>query len=94
MNPTRARLDLLQAIADGAVRRHYSLGMVAPNDSWDRGRGVDGRRYRIVTARMDLLERDGLVKLLPPDKPHYRASRRWDLTAAGRMFLEANGGAP
>ncbi|HVE28018.1 MAG TPA: hypothetical protein VNC22_21580 [Sporichthya sp.] len=94
MRLTKARLDLLQAVADGAVTRYYPLGMVAGEDSWDRGPGTTGHRFRRVSARVELLQRDGLVKLLPADKPDYKASRRWDITPAGRMFLEANGGTP
>lgn len=89
MRTTKAQLELLQAIADGSVERHYPIGMVSSYDELDRGPGERPRR-RTVTARVAKLEADGLVKLLAADNPlTYKASRRWDVTPAGRMLLEA-----
>lgn len=95
MNPTKARLALLQAIADGAVERRYPMLPDSPYDEWDRGPGLGSARRRKVTSRVDELETADFVRLLPrPFGAHYKESRRWDLTTAGRTFLAENGGAP
>lgn len=54
--PTKSRLALPQAIADGEVVRHWSIRMESTRDRWDGTR---------VTARMRELEREGLV-VIPP----------------------------
>jgi hypothetical protein len=98
MNPTKARLDLLQAIADGAVQRRYPILPEPHYDEWDLGPGVrpaGTSRRRKVTSRVEEFEAAGYVKLLPrAEDGHYKDPRRWDLTPAGRMFLEQNGGTP
>lgn len=93
MKPTGARIEMLQAVADGAVTEHFPI-LPEPNWSqWDRGPGW-GPRYRKVSARVEELRREGFVKLLPrADGSHYKSPRQWDITPAGRRWLEAHGGA-
>lgn len=92
MKPTKARLDLLQAIADGAVEQHYPLLPDPHYDTWDQGPG-QRPRWRKVTGRVAELHNGGYIKLLARvEGEHYKAPRGWDLTPAGRMYLEANGG--
>lgn len=92
MKPTKARLDLLQAIADGAVEQHYPILPAPHYDAWDHGPG-QRPRYRKVTSRVGELCDAGYIKLLARvEGEHYKTPRRWDVTPAGRMFLDANGG--
>lgn len=89
MRVTKAQLELLQAVADGAVYRHYPIGMVPSLDDLDRGPGCRPRRST-VTARVAKLADAGLVQLQPADNPRtFKASRRWDVTPAGRQLLDA-----
>lgn len=78
--PTKARLALLQAIDDGAVRHHIPFRYGHFYDEWG---------HRKVTARVNELYHAGWVRLADRE-PDVRWSRRWELTDAGRAVLEAH----
>lgn len=98
---TPARLDLLQAVADGAVthRREPHGASLARGrnfvDEWDRGPGhADGSpRRRAVTGRVASYDKAGLVELGPMPAGLYMP-RLWTLTDAGRALLVEWGGTP
>lgn len=96
MRPTKPRIALLQAVADGAVSERYPLLPDPSYSVWDSGPGTVGNlRYHRVTGRVAEMEREGLVRLAPRDDgAHYKDPREWMLTAAGEMWLKANGGTP
>lgn len=89
MRMTKARLDLLQAVDDGAVRRVFPLSLGEPFDDLDRGPGVTPRWVK-VTGRLAELDRAGLVRFLP--REWATMSSPWVLTDAGRAVLEAHRG--
>jgi hypothetical protein len=78
---TRARLKVLQAVADGDVWQRYSWVV--------DGQYVNDWLGRRVNARCAEMERVGWIRLLPrePDA-HNRAARRWQITPAGRFVLD------
>jgi len=79
--PTKTRLALLQAVADGQV---YQGTWYQDEDFW-----ADGVRDRNVTARMADLRRAGWVELGGRD-PGKQWRRLWRLTAAGAAVLAAS----
>lgn len=96
--PTKTRLALLQAVADGAVTEHYPLGVAPHYSTWDLGpsgaHGVYGSRYKTVTAGVREQRKAGWIRLGEPEDPTwYKSARRWEITDLGREVLEAGGGA-
>jgi hypothetical protein len=88
--PTKTRLDLLQAVADGAVFRLTHLGRWCEYEL-DRGPGVRPRYGRVDSKVRDAF-REGWVRLGDVDPNHrYRDARLIDLTDAGRAVLDAGG---
>lgn len=88
--PTKTRLALLQAIADGSVTEIYGVFPSADRSELDHGPG-ENRRYRNVTSRVEELRRAGWVTLGDKVHDHYKAPRLWVLTPAGREVLDAAG---
>lgn len=92
MNLTKARVELLQAVADGAVTEYYPLRNGRKYTAWDQGPGMPRPR---VTGRIRHIEKLGLVQLAPSVAAwSFFAPRAWQLTNKGRAALEANGGKP
>lgn len=91
--PTKTRLALLQAVADGAVAEHYPLLPAGPYSLLDRGPG-EGPRWRKVTAAVDEQRRADWIRIGEQEYPggQYKSPRRWEITALGREVLEAGGG--
>lgn len=88
LHPTKTRLALLQAVADGAVAQHRpALVNYQPYAEWDRGPGVDPR-YRRVTGRVDELCHHGWIELGPKPK-YYKEPRPYVITAVGESVLGA-----
>jgi hypothetical protein len=87
---TSARKELLQAIADGAVKDQYSIG-AGWNTDWDRGPGWDSRpgarRFTAVTARVFQLSEAGLCRR-GGISARYHDPRPWEITDAGRAALD------
>lgn len=95
LHPTKTRLALLQAVADGAVTQHYPIlpdpiysqvdrvgaGWRAPGDTF-------ARRWDRVTSRIDELNRAGWVRLGAREGDHYKSPRLWDVTPLGREVLD------
>jgi len=73
LNPTYARQQLLQAVADGKVSRYG-----------DRKTYLEA--YKDVTYQIGLAEEAGWVELGGQVFP---GKHRWQLTEAGRQILEA-----
>lgn len=91
--PTKTRLALLQAVADGAVEHcmHW-LGTKPSESRWDR---IDATpRWKVVTAAAKELGHAGWIRLGRPDGKGIYSTVRWELTDTGRAVLEANGGKP
>lgn len=99
LKPTKARLALLQAVADGAVTEHYKIraGYVAEVDCIGAGWPVThlGRRYLRVTARVNELYEAGLVQLVRRtprttwhDDQFHKFDRLWQITPRGRAVLD------
>jgi hypothetical protein len=93
VKPTKARIELMQAIADGAVTSHTPLMRGPRYDQRDLGPGASPRRYSRVTAAVRALHREDLVNL-PPSRIGMYMPVTWGLTPAGEMWLKANGGTP
>lgn len=90
MKPTKARIELMQAISDGAVTERYAIGF-GWLSSWDRGPDWSaGRRYQRVTGRTTELRRETLISVEANVFSH--TPRPWGLTPAGEAWLKANGG--
>lgn len=90
LGATKARMALLQAVADGAVTDQYPIGFEPPYAEWDHGPEHNhGRRYQTVTASIDKMRRAGWVYLDGKVHDGYKASRLFKLTALGREVLEA-----
>lgn len=98
---TPPRLELLQAVADGAVGQ-YPVGGTLRRAAWvdkrDHGPGwrtSDGvkKRYQTVTARVDEMWRADLVVLGGEQHPEWEG-RLWILTPTGRALLVEWGGKP
>ena len=87
LHPTKTRLALLQAVADGDVRQCYPRPPDPIYSEMDRGYGT-GRRYVKVTVKIDELERAGWVGLGEREFDRYGAPRPWLLTPAGRAVLD------
>lgn len=87
LRPTGARLALLQAIADGKVW-HYPAGngSIWPTDRID----TDGGRSALIrpSYRMTVIEMHDLAT--HPAAGTNTARVRWELTAAGRVVLDAH----
>lgn len=90
LKPTKTRLALLQAVDDGAVKKHFGIFPSRDYAEWDRGPGWNGpgRRYLTVTKRVEELWVADLVRLGVPDNDRYKASRRFELTQFGRALLD------
>lgn len=87
--PTKTRLALLQAVADGAVERD-GLGL----DLWD---DIDRQPRTIrVTARITELEYAGWVRLTTAlrSRSGERLPQLWELTTTGRDILHGYGDSP
>jgi hypothetical protein len=85
LRPTKTRLRVLRAVADGDVWQRYTRS-APPVDDWL------GRR---VTARCTEMEHAGWIRLLPPCETgahYFRGSRRWMFTPAGWAVLQQHGG--
>ena len=97
LKKTPARLELLQAVADGAVTQHWPLGGGPAYSVLDHGptgwasRGLV-RRYQRVTAAMRDLRRRELADT--PPMAWGGSSSLWHLTDAGRDLLVEWGGTP
>lgn len=83
LRPTKARLALLQAVADGLVYE----SRWTPYDSEIYTVGDDGSRWRKVTTRCAEAHRAGWIELEPEDSAA-RWIRLWLLTDAGRAVLD------
>lgn len=87
---TPARKELLQAVADGAVKDQYSVG-AGWNTDWDRGPGWDSRpgsrRFVAVSGKMHQLYEAGLVRR-GTIGARYHDPRTWTITEAGRAALD------
>jgi hypothetical protein len=95
LKKTAARLELLQAVADGAVTHIRSWAGGSDLDRWDRGpaAAITGRRFRVVTGRMHALRTLGLVTY-PQTRLGDYSTQVWQLTDAGRDLLVEWGGKP
>lgn len=83
--PTKARLALLQAVADGEVKQHRFVGY--PSEvRWRQPAG----RSRVVTARIDEMQRAGWVEMGPPVGKSMYSARPVVLTDAGKAVLAAS----
>lgn len=97
MKPTKARIELMQAIVDGAVTERYSFGM-GPDSTWDWGPGYSRagarRRYQRVSGRTAALNREGLIRIVEePGTSRFSVTPlEWSLTDAGETWLKDNGG--
>lgn len=91
MKPTKARIELMQAISDGAVTEHSPLTGGPLYSLHDLGPGATPRRYRRVTAAMRALYLDDYATMRPARLGDFSA-RLWSLTPAGEAWLKANGG--
>lgn len=89
--PTKTRLALLQAVADGAVTHNlHWLGRKPARSLWDR---VDtSPRWKVVTAAAKEMALAGWICHGKPSGPSIYHSVPWELTDTGRAVLEANGG--
>lgn len=90
MKITEKRLELLQAIKEGAVCTHYPLDPHAPYICvrFDYSEPLGGKK---VTGRVRELERAGLAgQGGKVDGPRYKSPRRWVLTAAGEAVLASH----
>lgn len=87
--PTKTRLALLQAVADGAISRHQLLRGGSAWDVWDDITRVP-RRIR-VTARCNEASSEGWIRLGPTDSLAWNAPRLWELTASGGSVLNGYG---
>jgi hypothetical protein len=95
LSPTKARVVLLQAVADGAVTMHYPFLPDSPYAEWDRGPAFGPGRRRKVSAQLRDLERAGWVRLEPrPAEAHYKEPRLFVLAETGLTVLEAHDGCP
>lgn len=95
LKKTPARLELLQAIADGAVTRRRTSGLRRDRthvDEWDTG-PVGIAHRRAVTGRMKSYDKADLV-VLGPLPARLDVPRLWELTDAGRALLVEWGGTP
>lgn len=81
--PTKTRLALLQAVADGDVYKEIAF---LPYDSYHRAKaGISVRRR--VSARCEELHRAGWIELNSENTQRW--SRPWRLTDAGRAVLDS-----
>lgn len=92
--PTKTRLALLQAVADGAVTERYPLGVEPHYSQWDLGpggaHGTYGNRHRTVTAGVADQQRAGWIRLGEPEDPTwYKSPRLWEITDLGSQILAA-----
>lgn len=84
--PTKTRLALLQAVADGVVVRRFPLGPGPAYDELYRPR----EELKTVTARCRELAAAGWIQPGEPTDTSYGSPRPWVLTDVGREVLEAN----
>jgi hypothetical protein len=88
LKPTKARLELLQAIDNGAVTRVYPILPSPDYTEWDHGPGAGGKRYQKVTARVDELRQAGWVRVGDRIYDLYKSPRLYEVTDKGRAVLK------
>jgi hypothetical protein len=88
LHPTKTRLALLQAVADGAVTEHYPILPANPYAQWDRGPG-EVPRYRRVSSSVQELHRAGWIGYGAKLDDHYKAPRLLVVTDVGQAVLDA-----
>jgi hypothetical protein len=93
LRPTRTRLALLRAVADGAVTAHNNSPARGWKTTWSQvdlvGAGwpmAGAARWRTVTAAVRELEDAGWVRAGPRLGSYY-APRPWEITDMGKAVL-------
>jgi hypothetical protein len=97
LHPTKTRLRLLQAVADGAVTWHWALTyrrrsyacVDLVGAGWDRPSASP--RWRVVTARVEELSRAGWVAIKSTPGLAPAAPTEMELTPAGQTVLYLHG---
>lgn len=89
LRPTKTRLELLRAVADGRVWQHYPLLPEPVFSDVDCGLGVSPRWVK-VTRAVHHLKTAGWIALGAGEGSWSHEPRRWHLTDAGRAVLDGD----